>query len=255
MCSIERDTSSSVLGRAVELLDAFSPDTVSLSLAELTRRSGLPKPTAYRLANQLVEFGLLERGGTTYRLGLRLFELGSAVSRQRRLRDAALPVMQDLYEATHETIHLGVLDGLEVLYIDKIAGKRATSVATRTGTRKPLHCTALGKVILAHSPPALLDAVLEAGLARHSPRSITDPAGLRAELANIADQGVAYDREEYSLGVTCVAAPLLDRDSGAQVAISITGPSARFDPTSRAPTVRMAALSLARTLHGLPWPA
>lgn len=243
-----------MLGRAVELLDAFSPDAVSLSLAELTRRSGLPKPTAYRLAGQLVELGLLERGGTTYRLGLRLFELGSAVSRQRRLRDAALPVMQDLYEATHETIHLGVLDGLEVLYIDKIAGKRATSVATRTGTRKPLHCTALGKVILAHSPPALLDAVVESGLSRHSPHTITDPARLRAELANIADQGVAYDREEYSLRVTCVAAPLLDRNHRAQAAISITGPTARFDPLSRASTVRMAALSLVRTLHGLPWP-
>ncbi len=243
-----------MLGRAVQLLDTFDSDSVSLSLAELTSRSGLPKPTAHRLAGQLVELGLLEKGGTAYRLGLRLFELGSAVGRQRRLRDAALPVMQDLYEATHETIHLGILDGLEVLYIDKITGRRSTAVATRMGTRKPLHCTALGKAILSHSPPALLAAVIENGLAKHSPYTITHPTRLRTELANIADQGIAYDQEEYSLGVACVAAPVLDRHGGAQVAISITGPTARFNPASRAAAVRMASLSLARMLHGLPWP-
>jgi len=95
------------------------PSGCVLSLSELARRAKLPKATAFRLVNQLVVLGALERNGDGYELGVRLFEFGSMVGRQRRLRDEALPFMEDLYEATHETIHLGALDGLEVLYVEK----------------------------------------------------------------------------------------------------------------------------------------
>lgn len=254
MRSTERNLHSSVLGRAVALLDAFSTDTLSLSLAELSHHSQLPKATVHRLAAQLVELGLLDRHDSSYRLGLRLFELGSSVARQRRLRDTALPIMQDLYEATHETVHLGFLDDLDVVYLEKITGSRAVKVNTRVGVRRPLHCTGLGKAILANSPPQLLLSILAMDLVPLTPHTITTPSRLRVELERVRASGVAYDRDEHTVGVTCIAAPLVDRDSYARVAISLTGPSSRFNPDNRVELVKMAALTLTRALHGHPWP-
>lgn len=236
------------------LLSAFGPESDRLSLAELARRSGLPKATTLRLAGQLVELGVLEREGGRYRLGLRLFELGATVARQRRLRDAALPFMEDLYEATHETIHLGTLNHLQVLYIEKISGRQTNSVETRVGTRKPPYCTALGKALLAYSEPGVVEAVIKDGLARHTVRTIVYPKVLCEELTKVNGTGVAYDREEYKLGVCCTAAPLLDRDRHAVAALSVTGPVGRFDPERVARLVRTAAFSVSRALGNSPWP-
>jgi IclR family acetate operon transcriptional repressor len=247
-------TGASVLERAFSLLEALGPDTASVGLAELARRAGLPKATAYRLASQLVELHVLERAGQEYQLGLKLFELGNAVTRQRELREAALPFMEDLYEATHETIHLGVLDKLEVLYVEKIAGRRTCPVPTVPGTRKPLHCTALGKAILAYASPKLLDAVIQNGLLRRTRYTVTDPLRLRLELTRAAETGVTYDREEYELGITCVSSPLLNRAGRAWAAISVTGPTTRFRPERTAAAVRTAALGLTRVLaHRSGW--
>lgn len=241
-------TGTSVLERAFALLEVIGADGASVGLAELARRSGLPKATAYRLANQLIELHVLERVGEEYQLGLKLFELGSSVARQRELREAALPFMEDLYEATHETIHLGVLDDGEVLYIEKIAGRRGCTVPTTLGTRKPLHCTGLGKAMLAYSTPQLVQAVIQKGLPRRTSYTITDPRRLELELIHAAETGVAYDREEYELGITCVASPLLNPARRAWAAISVTGPTTRFRPERTATAVRTAALGLTRVL-------
>jgi DNA-binding IclR family transcriptional regulator len=247
-------TGASVLERAFSLLEVLGSDSASVGLAELARRAGLPKATVYRLANQLVELHVLERAGQEYQLGLKLFELGNSVTRQRELREAALPFMEDLYEATHETIHLGVLDNVEVLYVEKIAGRRACNVPTTLGTRKPLHCTALGKAILAFSSPQLLEAVIQNGLLRRTRYTITNPHRLQLELARGAESGVSYDREEYELGITCVGSPLLNRAGRAWAAISVTGPTTRFRPERTATAVRTAALGLTRILaHQSGW--
>jgi DNA-binding IclR family transcriptional regulator len=208
----------------------------------------LPKATAYRLACQLVDLRVLERDGRDYQVGVRLFELGNSVARQRQLREAALPFMEDLYEATHETIHLGVLDNGEVLYVEKIAGRRTCSVSTTLGARKPLYCTGLGKAILAYSSSELLQAVIKNGLIRHTRYTITDPHRLQWELARAADTGIIYDREEYELGITCVSSPVLNRAGRAWAAISVTGPTTRFRPENTAAAVRTAALGLTRVL-------
>jgi DNA-binding IclR family transcriptional regulator len=241
---------SSVLDRGFRLLQAFGPEESQLALSELARRANLPKATAFRLANQLLGLGVLERKGEAYRLGMRLFEIGSIVPRQRRLRDAALPFMEDLYEAAHETIHLGVLDGFEVLYIDKIAGRRSSGVDTHVGTRKPLYCTALGKVIMAYSKPRLMRTVLKTKLVRYTPYTIISGERLAQELALAAKTGVAYDREEYKLGISCVASPLTDQSGQAVGALSITGPTDRFPPDRFAAAVRTAALGVSRALNG-----
>lgn len=221
-----------------------------MGLADLVRNTQMAKATVYRLACQLVDLGVLEKDGTRYRLGLRLFELGAVVVRHRQLRDAALPFMEDLYEATHETVHLGIQDQLDVLYLEKIVGQRGSPVGTRVGTRKPLHCTALGKAMLAFSEPGLTRAVVGAGLVAHAPRTVRIPGLLLAELKEIASNGVAYDHEEYSSGVSCVASPIIDRNRRAMAAISITGPTVRFDPERYAPAVRTATLALSRLLAG-----
>jgi DNA-binding IclR family transcriptional regulator len=241
-------TGTSVLERAFALLEVIGADGTSVGLAELARRSGLAKATAYRLANQLIELHVLERVGEEYQLGLKLFELGSSVARQRELREAALPFMEDLYEATHETIHLGVLDDAEVLYIEKIAGRRGCTVPTTLGTRKPLYCTSLGKAILAYSTPQLVQAVIQNGLPRRTSYTITDPRRLELELTHAVETGVAYDREEYELGITCVGSPLLNPAGRAWAAISVTGPTTRFRPERTAAAVRTAALGLTRVL-------
>lgn len=244
-----------VLQRAFTILGAFNSDTHDVGLAELVRRTGLPKTSVYRLANQLVAVGALERRSSgTYRLGLRLFELGSAVVHQRRLREAALPLMEDLYEATHQTVHLGVLDGAEILYIEKIPGRPASSVRTSVGTRKPLYCTALGKAILAFATADLLSLVARQPLHQYTPYTITTLPRLRKELDQVAQTGVAFDREEYVLGISCVASPMRDRDGYARAALSITGASRRFAPDESAAAVRTAALTLTRILGGSPWP-
>lgn len=250
MRSAEWDTSS-VLTRAFCVLDAFVPDGGEMGLSELVRRTELPKATVHRLASQLVDIGALEKVGDRYRPGLRLFELGSVVVRHRRLRDNALPLMEDLYEATHETVHLGIPDGLDVLYLEKIVGPRGSPVSTRVGTRKPLYCTALGKAMLAFSPAELLRAVLAGGLAPHAPRTIVLPDLLLAEVEKARQCGLAYDYEEYVPGTSCVASPVLDRNRLAIAALSVTGPVTRFDPERCAPAVRTAALTLSRTLSGM----
>jgi IclR family transcriptional regulator, acetate operon repressor len=241
-------TGTSVLERAFSLLEVLGSDGRSVGLAELARRAGLPKATAYRLANQLIDLHVLERAGHEYQLGLKLFELGNSVARQRELREAALPFMEDLYEATHETIHLGVLDDIEVLYVEKIAGRRKCTVPTTLGSRKPLYCTGLGKAILAYSTPQLVEAVIQNGLTRCTRYTIMDPHRLELELTRAAETGVAYDREEYELGITCVGSPLLNRAGRAWAAISVTGPTIRFRPERTAAAVRTAALGLTRVL-------
>lgn len=253
MRSTERN-SVSVLERSFRLLREIGTDGRRLGLTELARRSDLPKATAYRLAGQLVSLGVLEHRNGGYQLGLGLFELGSAVATQRRLREAALPFLEDLYEATHETVHLGILDGLDVLYIEKIVGRRRAPVRTLVGMRKPLYCTGLGKAILAYSPPALLEQVLGGDLVKYTAKTITSAKALRDEVARIRSTGVAYDHGEYNLGIACVAAALLDVNGQARAAISITGPFERFQPETAGAAVRAAVAGLTRTLGAVSWP-
>lgn len=237
-----------MLGRAFTILGAYGPADRRLTLAEITRRTGIPKPTVHRLAGELLALGVLEGERGVYRLGMRMFEFGQLVPGQRDLREAALPFMEDLYEAAHETVHLAVLDGIEVLYIEKIAGHRRVAAGSRIGGRLPAHCTAVGKALLAVSPPGVLEAVLAEGLARRTAFTITVPSVLHRQLTQAARAGVAYEREESDLGVTCVASAVQGFGNRAMAAISITGPVTRLEPERYAPAVRLAALGLSRRL-------
>ncbi|MFC1437088.1 IclR family transcriptional regulator [Streptacidiphilus sp. N1-10] len=239
----------SVLARGLLLLDAFGPSDAELTLAELSARTGLAKPTAHRLLAQLVAWGGVERGTRGgYRLSLSLFVLGQRAPRQRSLREAALPYLEDLYEATHENVHLAVQDGTDTLFLDKVSGRRSTPIVSRVGSRLPAHCTATGKLFLALGPPEHLRRAVQAGLARLTPRTIITPGMLRADLARTLDRGYGLNREESEVGVTAVAAPIFDHRRRVIAAVSITGGSHRLDLERLAPAVRTAALSLSREL-------
>ncbi len=235
-----------VINRAVDLLTAFTagPGTV-LSLAELARRTGLPKPTLHRLLAALEVQGLVDRTASGYQLGIRLFELGEHVPRKHKLREAALPFMQDLFEASHDTVHLAVLDGTDVVYLERIHGHRAVNVASRVGGRLPAYCTGVGKALLAYNPDAAV-RVMAMPLVPRTPYTITSHQLLAEELVRIRQVGIAIDREENTLGITCVAAPIVvgERAIGA---VSVTC-SPRTDVERYTSAVRAAALGIRRSL-------
>ena len=151
---------NSVLAKVMAVLHSFVADDRAVSLAELARRTGLPKGTLHRVCADLVTAKLLERASDGYRLGGHLFELGMRASVERGLVDVATPFMEDLYELTHETVHLGVREGSEVMYIAKIGGHRQAATPSKVGGRLPLHCTAIGKVLLAHAPGDVVNSYL-----------------------------------------------------------------------------------------------
>lgn len=244
------DETSTVVGKALRIIDAFTPGEISLSLAEISRRTGLPKSTAHRQIALLESWNVLEREGDRLRLGMRLFEWGSLVPRQRAMRDAAIPFMEDLYEATHQTVHLGLLEGFDVVYIHKISGHQRARVPTSVGGRMPSHCTGLGKAMLAFSPSPIVESLLTRGLKALTPHSVASPGALLEQLEKIRTLGVAYEYEESVQGVSCVAAPIRNQDGWAVGAISVTGPSPNVTYEKLVPALRRATFGLSRALRG-----
>lgn len=238
----------SVLARGLLLLDAFGASDAELTLAQLSARTGLPKPTAHRLAAELVAWGGLERTARGYRLGMTLFVLGQRVPVQRGLREAALPYLEDLYEATHENVHLTVYDSTGMLFLEKVTGRRSMPIVSRVGGRLPAHCTASGKVFLALGPPSYLRQVVDAGLTRMTPKTITMPGLLRRELDRTLERGYGINREESETGVAAVAAPVRDQARNVIAAVSIAGRAHRLDLERLAPAVQTAAFSLSREM-------
>lgn len=239
---------TSAIGRMTMILDAFGEDT-ELSQSDLAARTHLPKATIHRTVGLLVEFGWLQRLGDRFRLGTRLFEMGGRVVTTSRLREAAIPYLEDLYEVTHEIVNLGVLDGTEVIYIEKIGSHRRIDTPARVGHRFPAHCTALGKVILSTAPAELVDRVVADGLARRTDRTIVSPELFRRELARIAAETIAVDDGEFADGMTCFAAPI--RGSGRAVAaVSVTGPQQRMDLHAMRPHLERTARGIARSYLG-----
>ncbi len=242
-----------LLARAAAVIGAFDDRAPVLSLSELSRRTGLPKTTVHRIVAELVSLRVLERqesgpSGEGYRLGMWLFERGELVPAHRSLSEAALPVMEDLREATRQRIHLAVLEGVDVVYVE-ILGSSGIDVASRTGGRLPAHATGVGKVILAYSPAATVRARVEAGLPRLTPRTIATPGGLTKELRKIRSVGMALDLEESHLGVSCVAAPVFGANRKVRAGLSVTGASGSVDPVTLGPAVRTAAFTLSRVLR------
>jgi DNA-binding IclR family transcriptional regulator len=245
------DSMNSVLGKARLILEAFDTENAELSLTDLVRRTGVAKASVYRLARELTAWGVLERNGTRYHLGLRLFELGQLVPRQRILRQAALPFMEDLLMATQETVHFAVREGLDVLYIEKIIGHRGLREQSRVAGRLPLHSTATGKVILAYSPTALFDEVVKEGFTAHTRHTTMSVALLRKQVDRVRLEGISVEREEVRLGYLSTAVPVFGGRGMLAGALSITGPTTRLHVDRVAGALRTAAAGISRAVQAM----
>jgi IclR family acetate operon transcriptional repressor len=248
MRTAEWNTSTSVLDRATLILGAFQLEDRSVGVSELARRTGLPKSTVSRLTAELLRLQYLERHGSGFRLGLTLFELGQMVVTPKELRRRALGIMVDLRNATGQTVHCAVLDGAEVVYVEILRGRGTPPLPSRVGGRMPAHATALGKAMLAFSPPAVLDGVLSKGLQPVTRGTITDEATLRAELIEIAASGLAREENESTAGSSCVASPVMDSSGALVAALSVTGAAGLLNIDCVGPAVRTAALALGRQM-------
>ncbi|MEV5828987.1 IclR family transcriptional regulator [Spirillospora sp. NPDC052242] len=239
---------SSMLARAARILYAFTTTTPELSMSDVVRRTGLPRSSVHRIMDQLVRLRALERTGSRYRLGLGLLELGALAVHQNRLRETALPHLRALHAATGAMVHLAVLDGHEIVYLEKIGGSAGGRAPSRLGGRQPAYCTGAGKAILAFADADRLAEALAAGLPARTPFTITDERVLRRELARIREHGVAFDREEGYRGIACIAAPLRDAGGAPVAAISISGPPAKMDPQRLVPPLLTTSRAVWRAL-------
>lgn len=237
-------TAASVLGKVGLILNAFTADDTTLGISELSRATGVAKATVFRLSRDLAELGLLDKHGTQFRLGLRLFELGSLVERQHLLHDLAMPFLQDLRATTNETVHLGIPTDGQVFYVARLAGHQSHSAPSRIAGRAPMHCTATGKVMLAHLPEALLDEVMAEPLTAHTPYTIVVRGVLDEELAKVRETGVAVENEEMTLSFRSVAAPVFGPGRRLLGAVSVTGPTNRVSAESMARLVRSTGNSI-----------
>ena len=194
--------------------------------------TGFHKSSIQRLVKTLEEEGFLERvpaERTTFRLGLQMSVLGRAADPYNRLRAVARPALAKLVEKTGETAHLCVADQAQCLYIMKLDAPNIMRMVTRPGLRLPLHCTAVGKVLLGGMDEEGVDrAIHERGLPRYTPNTITDRQQLSKELERIRRDGLAVDREEREIGLRCIAAPVLDGRGRVIAAVSISGPAQRI---------------------------
>ncbi|HEY3994886.1 MAG TPA: IclR family transcriptional regulator [Mycobacterium sp.] len=245
--TLEPTTPTAVIDRISLVLDAFDGPG-RLTLAQIVRRTGLPRSSAHRMLERLVQLRWLRRSGRDYELGMRLVELGSLAVHQDRLVRAAGPLLGELHRATGLVAHLAILDGPDVVYLDKVGDRMSDAVPTRVGGRQPAHCTAVGKAILADCDQ---DAALDLRVQK-TKYSISSSAQLAVELAKVRAHGVAFEREESLLGFGCVAAPI-GNPGEAVAAVSVCGPTSRltFDQRLTAP-VRMTAMAIWRQAEAGP---
>lgn len=241
--------SRSVTSKVLAMLDAFSPTTPDLSLSELARRAGVSLPTAHRRAAELVDWGALERGNDgRYRIGLRLWEVASLAPRGLGLRELSMPFLEDLYEVTHENVQLAVREGLELVFVERIAGRQAVPVLTRVGGRFALHATGVGLVLLAYAPARVQEQVLAAPLQTYTPKTISDPDRLREMLAAIRRNGYSISDGQVTMDALSVAAPIFGYDDKVVAAVSLVVRAETAEPITLVPLVQAAARGISRGL-------
>jgi DNA-binding IclR family transcriptional regulator len=241
--------SVSVTSRVLSLLSSFDESHSALSLTDLSRRSGLPLSTTHRLVGELERWDAVERGDDgRYRVGRRLWQIGTLAPVQRELREVALAPMQDLFVATQENVTLAVVSGLNALYVERIHGKASVKVESRPGRPLPLHATAVGKVLLAFDDDDLVERRLES-LTAVTAHTITDRRALVRELDRVRRDGYAVTTEEMTKGVAALAVPVLDYQGRATAALGLVTRTIGRDLVRYVPALRVAAATIARNLR------
>lgn len=241
------------LDRAMRLLEHLADAGGSMRLAELEVASGLPLPTIHRLLRSLAHNGYVrQEPSRRYALGPGLIRLGETAG--RALGSWALPCLAELVSEIGETANMALLEGDAVVYVAQVPSPHSMRMFTEVGRRVQAHSTGVGKALLAQLPDAqVLDLLRRTGMPPRTPRTLTDPVVLLAELGEIREQGWAVDDAEQEVGVRCVAVPILG--GPARAAMSVSGPSGRMTASrvvEIAPILQRAASGLARTLRGDP---
>lgn len=250
MPSTAAKSSIQVIDRMMRLLDALAKQATPATLKQLALETGLHPSTAHRILAVMVDNRMADRTEAgSYRLGLRLIELGNLVRTRLNIRQEALPWMQRLHDRLNETVNLSVRQGDEVVYVERVAANGPMMrVIQSIGTRVPLHASAVGKVFLAADGPQALAAYTQrTGLPRLTEHTLSDPARLARELDQVRTQGVAFDREEAERGVACIGAGIRDDEGHLVAGLSVSAPSDRLDP-SWADLVRVAAEQISKAL-------
>lgn len=222
-----------VIERMMSLLDALSATPDPVSLKQLAQATDLHPSTAHRILGAMTAARFVERQEAgTYRLGIRLLELGNLVKSRINLREVALPFMQRLHETIGEAVNLGVRHDDEIIYMERTSsGRSLVRVVYLVGGRAPLHLTSIGKLFLAaDGPQKVREYAKRTGLPGKTPHSLSTLSNLERELDKIRRHDIAYDNEEAELGLKCVAAPIRDDEAQVVAGLSVSAPADRHDP-------------------------
>lgn len=221
----------SSVANSMRLLTSFSGDEDELAITTLAQRLGLAKSTVHRLASTLVSAGFLEQNRDTgrYRLGVALFELGALVRRRMDVANEARPHLRELLEKTGETVQLGIVDHYSVLYVYEMESRRAIRMAAAVGARAPLHCTAVGKVLLAFQAVDYIREVLDRGLTSFTEKTVTRRDAVLALLEDVRSRDYAIDDEESEIGLRAIAAPVRNQNGLVIAALGVAAPVQRMN--------------------------
>jgi DNA-binding IclR family transcriptional regulator len=221
----------SSVANSIRLLTSFNGEEDELAITVLAQRLGLAKSTVHRLASTLTSAGFLEQNSQTgrYRLGVALFELGALVRRRMDVANEGRPHLRELLEKTGETVQLGIVDHYSVLYVYEMESRRAIRMAAAVGARAPLHCTAIGKVLLAFQPADYIRETLERGLPGFTDKTITRREALLELLEEVREGDYAIDDEESEPGLRAVAAPVRNHTGLVIAALGVAAPVQRMN--------------------------
>ena len=227
----ERENIVKSVSRAFEIIDIISGHKDGLGVTEIAKQIDINKSSVYRILSTMVKYGYVEQNKDTgrYKLGYKFLEISAKLLESIDLRAEARPFLQELEEFTNEVIHLVVYDQGEVVYLETLEGNETLRMHSKVGKRAPMHCTAVGKSILAHLPEQEVMEIIERkGLSAHTEYTITDKNAFLRELASVREKGYALDRQENEYGIICIGVPIFDHTGRAVSAVSISGPSMRM---------------------------
>ncbi|MCL1852486.1 MAG: IclR family transcriptional regulator [Peptococcaceae bacterium] len=219
------------VARSLQIMELLAEENREMTLTEIADRLEWPKSTVHGILATLRDYRFVDQSSQNgrYRLGIRLFEMGHKVARNWEIRELAFPVMHKLNRQFNEMVQLATEDAGEVLYIEKVDSTNIIRIVSEIGARLPMHCSGLGKALLAHMLPAEVKNILtRRGMREMTRHTITNQAEMADELTRIRKQGYAVDNQEIMEGLRCVAAPIRDRNGVVRYAISVSGLSERI---------------------------
>ncbi|TDL83102.1 IclR family transcriptional regulator [Peribacillus frigoritolerans] len=228
---MDRENMVKSVSRALDIITLVSLKKGGLGVTEIANQIDINKSSVYRILSTLVQYGYIEQDAETgkYKLGYKFLEISSKLLESIDLRAEARMYLQELENETNEVIHLVVYDQGEVVYIEKLDGSETLRMHSKVGKRAPMHCTSVGKAILAYLPSSVVLEILERkGLPMHTDKTITNKEDFLLELNTVRQKGYALDLEENENGITCIAVPIFDHMGNAIAAVSISGPTIRM---------------------------